>query len=116
MMRDDLFDEAARILAGPVPRRRALKLLGGALVAAIVGTVGSTRAGAQNCRPACRAGFRCCLGPGQQPNFCIPEAQFCCGNRGCLQGRTCCGTPVIGFDCCGPNQRCFQQRCVASQG
>jgi len=113
---DSLMDDIARILASSMPRRRALKLLGGALVAAIVGTVGSTRAGAQTCRPPCPGNQKCCVGPGQAQNFCIPQAQVCCGTSGCPQARTCCGTPAIGFVCCGPNQRCFQQRCVASQG
>ena len=129
MMRDDLFDEAARILASPVPRRRALKLLGGALVAAIVGTVGSTRAGAQACSPACGNNQKCCSG---SPNFCVQQNRTCCGNTSCAanmaccgtgpgatcrnQSQTCCGNTVCntGQVCCGTFCRAQNQTCCGS--
>lgn len=114
-MSDELFDEAARILASQVPRRRALRMLGGALVAAIVGAFGSTRAGAQTCSPPCSANRTCCSGAGG-PNFCIPPGQFCCGNRGCGKGTICCGDQTAGFACCNKNQACVQKRCSASKG
>jgi hypothetical protein len=105
MMRDDLFDEAARILASPVPRRRALRLLGGALVAAIVGTIGSTRAGAQTCSPACLGNQKCCPGFGGGPNFCVAQNRTCCGNTSCAANQTCCGTGPGAF-CRNQNQTC----------
>lgn len=69
---DNLFDEMARIFASQMPRRRAFKLVGGAIVAGIFGTAGATRAGAQGC------------GPNQMPcaasgkDKCCPSGQTCC--------------------------------------
>lgn len=70
------FDEAARILASQMPRREALKRLGGALVAAIVSTFGSTHLAAEaDCPPPCANGRNCCGG-------------HCCGdNQRCEDGR-----------------------------
>ena len=106
---DRFFDEAARILASPIERRRALKLLGGVLVAGIWGT----RASAQACTPPCAAGFKCCPGPGGTgSNFCIPVAAICCKNKGCNpDNEICCGN----LQCCGPHQCENGSRCKASK-
>jgi len=132
---DSLIDDIARILASSMPRRRVLKLLGGALVAAIVGTVGSTRAGAQACSPACGPNQKCCTTG--SPPFCVAQNRTCCGNTSCAANQACCGTGPAAFcraqnqtccgstacnpaqtccgnTCCGPNQRCVSGRCEAS--
>lgn len=125
-MRDDLFDEAARILASPVPRRRALKLLRGALVASIFGTFGSTHLAAQAaCSPACLSGEKCCLTDPDRVPFCVPQARTCCGPVGCTVNQTCCAGVVCcaarttccgNWACCPAGQRCSALGvCEASQ-
>jgi hypothetical protein len=105
---DRFFDEAARILASPIGRRQAFKLLGGVLVAGIWGT----RASAQTCNPACPTGFKCCDTRGQGGNFCIPENFICCKNKGCNpENEICCGN----LQCCGPHLCQNGTRCKASK-
>jgi len=72
----NLFDDVARILAGPT-RRQALKLLGGALAGGILVTFGAKRAQATTCSPACTSGKVCCSWQGT--NFCITAGDTCCG-------------------------------------
>ena len=53
---DYLFDEAARILAGPLPRRQALRRLVGMFAGGLLAAFGSGQAEAATCKPACSAG------------------------------------------------------------
>ena len=51
-----LLDDVARIMASPIPRRQAFKLLGGALSGAILGTLGIRPAAAMSkCSPGTAA-------------------------------------------------------------
>src|SRR5438874_1687627 len=97
---DRFFDEAARILASPMPRRRAVALLGGALLAAILGTDVSAQ---PTCTLLCDTGKKCCRGSGG--DFCILESLICCGNSSCNSslGETCCDGLCLpsGLLCCG---------------
>ncbi len=136
---DRFFDEAARILASPTSRRRALRLLGGALVGSIFALAGVRHAGAQQtCKASCTGQRKCCLGARGKEDFCIPEDQTCCGLLGCsskevccekafvcaAQGETCCGGTKCGKDqtccnnltCCGKKQVCVKNGCAASNG
>jgi hypothetical protein len=70
----ELIDNVARILATPMPRRKAMKLFGGALAAAAFAVSGARPASAAACKngqvtcgsgpkaPCCKSG--CCYGPG----------------------------------------------------
>jgi len=78
----EFFDEAARILATPMPRRRAMRLLGGAFAAAIVGT--AARANAATCTPPT---YSC--GNGNANSICCPP-NTCCAKRG--NSAACCQT------------------------
>lgn len=99
---DRLFDEAARILAGPMPRRRAVAVLGGALLAALLGTDASAQL---TCPGGCPFGSQCCPGQRGANNFCILNSLICCGNSSCNSslGETCCDGLCIpsGLVCCG---------------
>ena len=102
----NFLDDAARILASPMPRRRALRLLGGAIAGGILGTLGARRAQAQTCNPPCTSGRVCCSWQGT--NFCITAGDTCCGNtQGCNSSQQCCTTGTmpfcgnIGDICCG---------------
>jgi len=110
-----LVDDLARILASPTPRRKTLKLLGGALAGGLLGTLGVKRADAATCFPACRRGEFCCTS-GSRP-FCTPVGTTCCGNSACLPFQTCCSNgsnhfcAPFGWTCCG-NGSCFPgQKC-----
>jgi len=126
---DRFFDEAARILAGPMPRRRAVALLGGALFAAILGTNASAQL---TCNPGCLDGQKCCPGSGGANNFCClneflcedfilcdggngnhcnQKTELCCGAKCCNQSNTiCCGN----LNCCGPHACGTDGRCQIS--
>src|SRR5438128_1094188 len=84
---DHMFDEVARILASPMPRRQAFRLLGGALVGGIVAALGVERASGRPpaCSPPCGAGKQCC------GNTCRPSTETCCGNTSCRSDQQCCG-------------------------
>jgi hypothetical protein len=93
---DHFFDEAARILASQMPRRKAFKLLGGALVGGIVAALGTQRVSAA-CAP-CGAGKKCC------GNSCQPIANICCGNNSCNpSNQQCCPFPDQATGTCRPS-------------
>jgi hypothetical protein len=115
---DHLLDEAARILASPVPRRQALRLLTSALVTGVVSMLGIKRAEAQGCSPPCRANQICCEGAGSgggddddddrrngSRGFCISQNRTCCGRESCSQNEICCRTSSRPF-CANRNRTC----------
>ena len=88
------FDELARNLATSMPRRRALRLLGGAIVVAAVPGLRTGSAGARGF--ACQPGTEVCTN-GKGSTVCMPT------------GGTCCIFPDIIVGCrpgytCGPNR------------
>jgi hypothetical protein len=110
----NLFDDAARILASPLPRRQALTAIGRILAGSILAAFGVRRADSQaaeplnssTCRPACTAGQRCCTT--STPGFCVAASRVCCGKSSCPTGNACCvatnGTTFcsgVGRTCCG---------------
>lgn len=78
----EFLDEAARILAAPMPRRRAIRLLGSAFAAAIVGH--AAYASAATCTPP---SYSC--GNGNANSICCPP-NTCCAKRG--NKAACCTT------------------------
>lgn len=120
----DFFDDLARTLAQPMPRRRALRLLGGAVVASAVPGVlrpsrapGATRTastGATRTASACpRPGYcpsgrvDCSVCPGGAPGSCFlagcgaPGSECCCLKD--AAGRK------SGATLCAPGYRCVPQ-------
>lgn len=98
----DLFDKVSRIVASPVPRRQALRLIGSALAGAALAPLGfgNQKQGVSSsaCKPnwvTCSDG-RCC-----QPNH------TCCGDLCCPPSHTCCSGK-----CCNPSQHCVDGTCV----
>ena len=92
---DQLFDEAARILAKGVSRREAVALLFGALIAAAF----PTTAAAQSCNNEgqCAEPLTCvnCIGGNGSNRQCLTATQACCGsglndNLICNKGQCCC--------------------------
>jgi hypothetical protein len=74
---DNFFDNLCRILATPMPRLRAFKLIVGALAAAVLAPFGfaaKNNCGTVNCTPA----QKCCNGGGPTgPYWCCPGGYTC---------------------------------------
>jgi len=96
MKRDRLFDDLARTLAGPLPRRQALgRILGGlagVTLAMIFGT-GEARADPKPKAGKCPPNHKACPATGT-PVTCCPRPKACCGAV-----------------CCQPNERCVEGVC-----
>ena len=92
---DYFFDEAARILATRMPRRKAFRLIGGALAAAAVAAFGVQPVHAAKC------------------NNQSPPNSFTCGTGSaqvCCPPNTCCASNGKVASCCGKGT------CVGSNG
>jgi hypothetical protein len=131
-----LLDDVARILASPLPRRQAVKLLGGALAGGFLGALGLRRATAQDqpdvkcAAPKVKCGTKCCVATDQCCNtpgyvlFCAPKTRVCCGHKSCPATDKCCTTATPPFcavkthTCCGatsckPGEVCCNGVCCA---
>ena len=96
----DLFDNVARILATPMPRRKALKLFGGALAAAVVAAAGTQPVKAAACKKG-ETGSTC--GNGSNAKCCAPG--------------TCCAVKGSVVNCCAKNTcTCSNGTCAPSTG
>jgi len=92
---DRFFDEAARILARPIPRRKAMRLIFGAMGGAII-TAFTEKALIAAAR--CTCGSSQCQTtacPGSPSTSCCPSngpEQVCCGTNACCKSTACCNT------------------------
>lgn len=87
---NDFFDNVSRILATPMPRRKAMKLFGGALAAAVVAFAGGQPAQAAGCKAPTPA----TCGSGNTAS--------CCKNTNCCygtNGKSCCSGYLQGGSC-----------------
>jgi hypothetical protein len=109
MTRDSLFDDVARVLASPMPRRQALaRILSGLAAAALTTIVWPARAQADSktCKADsdCGTGSYCC-----NKKICCTTGQVCCGSGAnslcCPQGGSCCGNGANTI-CCDPGEVC----------
>ena len=102
----NLFDDISRIIARPMPRRQAFKLVGGAVGGAVLASLGLGRASrilAANCGTAtCTPNQSCCFN-----TLCCSSSAVCCksssGNPKCCNpGTICCPQPGKPgkFQCC----------------
>ena len=85
----DLIDNVARILATPMPRRKAMKLFGGALAAAIVALAGAQPVKAATCtqNSDCTGnGKVCCQGTCVGQSCCVSGVKHCTGQCACPDG------------------------------
>jgi len=84
-----VFDEVARILASPMPRRQALRRVIGGLAGAALATAawpGNARAdNDKTCSTDgdCKKNESCCNGT------CCPPGKDCCGNKVCCPHGQC---------------------------
>jgi hypothetical protein len=106
MSKSSLFDDVARSLASPIPRRRACaQILRGLAVTALasLGSPGVALAAkcgkgeftcGKNCcangKQKCLSGGHCCNNGNVCGNNCLGKNQFCCnGKTVCNHGQTC---------------------------
>jgi hypothetical protein len=84
---DRIFDQMARVLASPMPRRKAFKLLGGALVGGLIAALRVEPVMAACTATSCGSGKQCCGGVS-----CRPSDEQCCGTTGlsCKSTAPCC--------------------------
>lgn len=121
----ELFDEISRIVGSPIPRRRALKAVGGALIGAVFATSVYRKAS------SAQTMSYCCAGPGgscfsqDEPLFCdprLPWTQEKCevsgyewrpGHSCCSDGHTCPPTTSVccGATCCDLDSICLGDVC-----
>ena len=104
MKQNKVFDDISRVLASPMPRRRALKLIVGALAGGSLMASGLGRAEAA-VQVTCT------------PSTCSAAGSIRCSERCCCPpGFTCCRVNEFHYVCCGhwpPTTRCVHGRCVS---
>ena len=117
---DRFLDELARSLAGPLPRRNALKIMGAALIGAIVGAFnGVVRAQVACGDKICKENQTCCT-TGDTP-FCITAGKLCCGDKKCDANKNCCPgidkpfCATAGKLCCG-DKKCDANKMCCTTG
>jgi hypothetical protein len=116
MNKNSLFDDVARTLASPIPRRRACaQILRGLGVAALASLgipqtalaakcdpkKGETQCGPDKC---CKKAEQCC------GKTCCGKSDKCCGDKCCGNGRECCNGV-----CCKGGEECVGGKCVKPQ-
>jgi hypothetical protein len=129
-----LIDDISRIIASPVSRRRAFKMVGGAVGGAVLGSLGMRRAAFAQGRPegppfcppgetrcdrtCCHRDQKCCT------DHCCGTEQICCSGHACCPpessccGGHCCGSPrtkCCGDKCCPEGNFCCDEKCVKSR-
>lgn len=122
----ELFDRITRIVGSPIPRRQALKAIGGALVGVVFAGSAHRKTYAAVDQTCCQGDGGACVLPGlgatcpQLPdeNNCllqggrwIADGQCCTEVIACLPGETCCGLTCCpatwtctGVHCCPPER------------
>lgn len=107
------FDNVARTLATPMPRRKAFRLLGGALLGGLFApyalAAACTTNGNCNTNQCCLAGQ--CAGKSSN----VQCTSICCAPGTCCFSGTACGV-ICGSSCCGAGQCCKNGACQSSTG
>ena len=107
-----LLDDISRIIASPIPRRQALRLLGGVVGGGVLTYLGrasrglgAPAGGAQQGGPQKpeKCGHNQFLCPDNKT--CCTTGQTCCNGNCCPAGQTCCGSSGSTV-CCAGGQAC----------
>jgi hypothetical protein len=84
----NIFDDISRILATPMRRSTALRLILGALAGAVLTPLGFSQSSREPCAGArggsCPPGQKCCFG-----THCCPHPHICCGDTCCPPPKEC---------------------------
>ena len=104
----NLLDDISRIIARPMPRRQAFKLVGGAVGGAALASLGLGRVSRVFGAPAGGPQPLVTCKPGTTPcgTGCCPSSQTCCASACCAAGQNC--SPCSGgpSKCCNPGTIC----------
>jgi hypothetical protein len=106
----DLIDDVSRMLATPMPRRKAFKTVAKFLLGTALLALGTVPAWADSCASCCANGKNCNAGSS--------GTYICCGNKTCATTgakQVCCGTNVCPSGCCNTktNTCCATCPCVS---
>jgi hypothetical protein len=105
-----LFDDVARIVASPISRRQALRLVSGAVGGALLTSLGLARAS----QGGAASGITCPNGS----SACTDAGAYCCAaNQSCCQGKCCTPTAICcNGKCCKPgpslSNPCEKAKCA----
>lgn len=105
----ELFDDISRIVASPIPRRRVLRLIIGALAVGAVNGLGLRRAAANPDKGCSAAKPICCRPDGdcsRVPTVTCCERKDCCSKRICCPDEECCFSTNTSGLCCPPGTCC----------
>ena len=99
------FDDFARTVAKPMPRRKLLKALGVAVSGTVMATIVPNRAQADNICQSCSKPKRC------------DEDQICLGSKKCCEKESVCGSGAAAV-CCSDEKCCNRKtgKCMTSAG
>ncbi len=128
---NELFDDLARIIASPVSRRQAFRLLSRAAGGALLTSLGLGRAlrGWAGQALTCPSGSTlctkgsvttCCSNNGQKcctddvGAYCCTAGQTCCNGKCCKSGAVCCSGKCCKAGPSGDN-RCIAAKCEAAR-
>jgi hypothetical protein len=106
--REHSFDELARGLASSsISRRRALRLMGAALVGGTLGSLGGVAAADEECKPVnkkCRKNHQCCSGNCSKSGTSRSGTCACQRNGGgCTTDSQCCSGTCVSGTCAALN-------------
>jgi hypothetical protein len=136
-----LIDDISRVIASPISRREAFKMVSGAVGGALLASLGLGRAtrllaADDSCDPPCPrhwvqcgrkcypAGYSCCGRTACDrddqccDDHCCERKHTCCGSRCCHHDSTCCGNNTCcprGIACCN-GKCCSQPRAICCGG
>lgn len=129
-----LIDDISRVIASPVSRRQAFKMVSGAVGSALLasfglGSAARALAAGNTSNPPCPnhgvkcngkcypLGYSCCgtsVCDGDQiccsNAHCCDDAKTCCGSGCCDHGSTCCGNNT----CCACGVACCNGKCCST--
>lgn len=100
-----LLDDLGRVLAMPMPRSRALRLIGTTLFCAVFPrSAAANGCSGKTCPPT--APKLCCLSPSWNPAASLPAC--CTSDQLCCAGETPHGPAWAAVACCNPNEICIK--------
>lgn len=100
-----LLDDLGRVLAMPMPRSRALRLIGTTLFCAVFPrSAAANGCSGKTCPPT--APKLCCLSPSWNPAASLPAC--CTSDQLCCSGETPHGPAWAAVACCNPNEICIK--------
>jgi len=118
-----LLDDISRIIASPIPRRQALRLLSGVVGGGVLTYLGRASRGLGVPAGGAQAPefIKCPSGEFRCGTTCCKNGLACCNGKCCARGQTCCngtccarGMCCNGTSCCTSGETCIAGKCCPS--